>query len=158
MKRKLTQQLMAAGCSINELNCVRSCWSNVKAGQLALRLLSSTSNVEMINLIASDVIGDPMDIIGSGPTVLRSLDDSINPLELIDTYKLPVDSSIRDLCYQSLKQSANVSLNEISNRLHNLIIVNNQVALKAIKNLMNTLNYMGWTRWTNSHFWYNLSI
>ncbi|XP_053212362.1 uncharacterized protein C13B9.2-like isoform X2 [Panonychus citri] len=137
MKRELTRQLMAAGCTINELNCVRSCWSKVKAGQLALRVLSSSTNVEMINFIASDVIGDPIDIIGSGPTVLRP-NDSANPLELIDIYKLPVDSSIRDLCQQNVKQSNNVS---ITDRLHNYIIVSNQVALSAAKNLMNSLGY-----------------
>lgn len=133
-KRELTQTLMAAGCTINELNSVRSCWSKVKAGQLALRVLSESNNVEMVNLIASDVIGDPMDIIGSGPTVLPP-DDSLNPLEIIDMYKISIDEDIRNLC-QLVKPSSN-----IDDRLHNLIIVNNRIALNSITNLMTQLDY-----------------
>lgn len=133
-KRELTKTLMAAGCTINELNSVRSCWSKVKAGQLALRVLSGSNNVEMINLIASDVIGDPMDIIGSGPTVLPP-HDSMNPLEIIDMYKISIDEDIKSLC-QLVKPSA-----DIADRLHNLIIVNNRIALNAITNLMTQLDY-----------------
>jgi glycerate 2-kinase len=63
--QKTTRQLLTSGAAIRELNTVRKHISQLKGGQLA-RLASPAS---MIGLILSDVIGDDLDVIGSGPTV-----------------------------------------------------------------------------------------
>ncbi len=60
-----TRQLLASGAAIRELNTVRKHISQIKGGQLA-RLASPAT---VIALILSDVIGDDLDVIGSGPTV-----------------------------------------------------------------------------------------
>jgi len=60
-----TRQLLASGADIRELNTVRKHISQLKGGQLA-RLASPAT---VIALILSDVIGDDLDVIGSGPTV-----------------------------------------------------------------------------------------
>src|SRR5262245_6075998 len=56
--------VMAAGAAIDEINAVRSALSTIKAGQLAL-----ASAAPVITLAVSDVIGDPLAVIGSGPTI-----------------------------------------------------------------------------------------
>ncbi|MDX1687963.1 MAG: DUF4147 domain-containing protein [Candidatus Promineifilaceae bacterium] len=62
--QRLTQALLESGCTINELNSVRKQLDNVKGGGLA-RLAAPAATV---SLILSDVVGNPLDVIGSGPT------------------------------------------------------------------------------------------
>jgi glycerate 2-kinase len=63
-KQALTQLLLAAGATINELNAVRKHLSRFKGGLLARAAAPAT----VLTLALSDVIGDPLDVIGSGPT------------------------------------------------------------------------------------------
>jgi hydroxypyruvate reductase len=64
-KRAVTRFLSAAGASIEELNIVRAQLSEIKAGGL----LRACRAGRLVTLILSDVMGDPLDIIASGPTV-----------------------------------------------------------------------------------------
>jgi hydroxypyruvate reductase len=61
----LTSQLLRAGATISELNCVRKHIDCLKGGRLA----SLAAPARVIALILSDVVGDPLDVIASGPTV-----------------------------------------------------------------------------------------
>ena len=61
----LTQNLLHSGCTINELNTVRTQFDDIKGGGLAQAALPAAC----LSLILSDVIGNPLEIIGSGPTV-----------------------------------------------------------------------------------------
>ncbi|MFQ6100005.1 MAG: glycerate kinase [Anaerolineae bacterium] len=61
----LTDTLLRSGATINEVNTVRKHISRIKGGHLA-RL---TAPATLITLILSDVVGDPLDVIASGPTV-----------------------------------------------------------------------------------------
>jgi hydroxypyruvate reductase len=63
-KQAVTRLLLAAGATINELNCVRKHLSLLKGGQLA----RAAAPARVHALVLSDVIGDPLDVIGSGPT------------------------------------------------------------------------------------------
>ena len=63
-KQVLTRLLLAAGANINELNAVRKHCSLLKGGRLA----QAASPAPVLSLILSDVIGDPLDVIASGPT------------------------------------------------------------------------------------------
>lgn len=60
-----TDALLTSGATINELNAVRKHLSAVKGGQLARRVAPA----RLVTLIVSDVVGDPLDVIASGPTV-----------------------------------------------------------------------------------------
>jgi glycerate 2-kinase len=64
-KQETTRLLLHCGANIHELNCVRKHISAIKGGQLA-RLAWPAP---VLALILSDVIGDDLDVIGSGPTV-----------------------------------------------------------------------------------------
>lgn len=61
----LTGALLRCGATINEINAVRKHISRIKGGQLA-RLIHPAQTV---SLILSDVVGNPLDVIASGPTV-----------------------------------------------------------------------------------------
>ncbi|MFZ5523332.1 MAG: HAD-IIB family hydrolase [Pseudomonadota bacterium] len=63
-KQDATRLLLNAGASINELNAVRKHLSRVKGGRLA----QAAWPAQVVTLIVSDVIGDPLDVIASGPT------------------------------------------------------------------------------------------
>ncbi len=60
-----TRLLLASGATINEVNCVRKHLSAVKGGRLAAALAPAS----VLALVLSDVIGDDLDAIASGPTV-----------------------------------------------------------------------------------------
>ncbi|MBI3104273.1 MAG: glycerate-2-kinase family protein, partial [Candidatus Rokubacteria bacterium] len=63
-KRALTRLLLSAGATITQLNAVRKHCSRLKGGQLA----RAAAPARVHALLLSDVIGDPPDVIGSGPT------------------------------------------------------------------------------------------
>ena len=63
-KQETTRLLLACGAAIQEINAVRKHISAIKGGQLARLAAPAT----VLALMLSDVIGDPLDVIGSGPT------------------------------------------------------------------------------------------
>lgn len=63
-KQATTRLLLACGANIHEVNAVRKHISGIKGGQLARRAYPAT----VVALMLSDVIGDDLDVIGSGPT------------------------------------------------------------------------------------------
>ena len=64
-KQDTTRVLLACGATIHEVNSVRKHISRVKGGRLAQAAYPAT----LISLILSDVVGDDLDVIASGPTV-----------------------------------------------------------------------------------------
>jgi hydroxypyruvate reductase len=64
-KQKTTRILLACGASIHEINTLRKHLSVIKGGQLAKVAAPAT----VVSLILSDVVGDDLDVIASGPTV-----------------------------------------------------------------------------------------
>ena len=61
----MTSLLLECGASIDEINAIRKHMSQLKGGQLARLVLPAT----LITLVLSDVVGDRLDVIASGPTV-----------------------------------------------------------------------------------------
>jgi glycerate 2-kinase len=64
-KQAATKLLLACGATIHEFNTVRKHLSRAKGGRLAQMAYPAT----LVSLILSDVVGDNLDVIGSGPTV-----------------------------------------------------------------------------------------
>ena len=64
-KQKLTEALLKSGARINEINAVRKHISNFKGGWLAKKAYPAT----ILNLVLSDVVGDVLEFVASGPTV-----------------------------------------------------------------------------------------
>jgi glycerate 2-kinase len=63
-KQETTRLLLGVGATINELNAVRKHLSLLKGGQLA----RAAAPAAVVSLVLSDVVGDPLDVIASGPT------------------------------------------------------------------------------------------
>jgi len=82
-KQDVTKKLLACGASINEINAIRKHMSRFKGGQLARFSYPAT----LITLILSDVIGNYLDVIASGPTVPdRSTFSDVQ--EILNRYKI----------------------------------------------------------------------
>lgn len=82
-KQGLTRLLLRAGATITELNTVRKHLSQIKGGQLARRAQPAS----MVTLLLSDVIGDPLDVIASGPTAPDPTTFT-EALEILEKYNL----------------------------------------------------------------------
>ncbi|MFQ6054159.1 MAG: pyridoxal-phosphate dependent enzyme, partial [Candidatus Bathyarchaeia archaeon] len=91
----LTERLLRSGATINELNAVRKHLSSFKGGQLAERAHPAT----VISLILSDVVGDPLDTIASGPTAPdpTTFKDAVDVLRRRGLWERAADSIRRRL-------------------------------------------------------------
>jgi hydroxypyruvate reductase len=79
--QRLNQALLESGCTINELNNVRRPLDRLKGGGLA----RYAAPAACVSLILSDVIGNPLEVIGSGPTVM-SEDSPADALGVLARY------------------------------------------------------------------------
>lgn len=80
---KTTQALLSCGATIHEMNCIRKHLSQIKGGRLAREIFPAAS----VNFILSDVMGDDLSVIGSGPTVADKTTFA-DAWKLIEKYKL----------------------------------------------------------------------
>lgn len=88
-KQSITRQLLLAGATIHEMNCVRKHLSAIKGG----RLMNHIYPASALTLCISDVVGDDPSIIGSGPTVADpSTCDEV--LDVISQYRINVPQYI----------------------------------------------------------------
>ncbi|MFH1304402.1 MAG: DUF4147 domain-containing protein [Planctomycetota bacterium] len=137
-KQSVTRLLMSSGATIQELNCVRKQISQIKGGRLAEAATCGT----LITLIISDVIGDPLDIIASGPTVA----DSSTPEAAAEILRRVLKDShqVPDSVWNVLNAGQNPSAKpERSMRASviNQIIGSNATALEAAKQTARELGY-----------------
>jgi len=82
-KQRVTELLLKTGASIDELNTVRKHISEIKGGRLA----ECAYPAKVISLILSDVIGDKLDVIASGPTTPDSTTYRM-ALDVVEKYRL----------------------------------------------------------------------
>ena len=97
-KQELTNSLLKCGASISEINSVRKHLSKVKGGNLA----SYAFPAKIITLAISDVPGDDLGVIASGPTYPDNT-SCINALAVLDKYKISCSKNI----YESLNSEVN---------------------------------------------------
>lgn len=137
-KQKVTQLLHECGATINEMNAVRKHLSRVKGGRLA----QAFTGCAFYNLIISDVIGDPLDVIASGPTAADSstFGDAFAVLEKFGL-KPHVPAVILDYLMKGFKDLVPETPKYLSNRIHNHIIANNSLALDSAKGKAEELAY-----------------
>jgi hydroxypyruvate reductase/glycerate 2-kinase len=129
-KQKVTQLLHECGATINEMNAVRKHLSRVKGGRLA----QAFAGRAFYNLIISDVIGDPLDVIASGPTAADSTTyhDALTVLEKY-TLKPHVPSGVWEHLLNGVRGLVPETPKSLSDRIYNLVIGNNSIALDAAK-------------------------
>ena len=126
-KQRVTRLLMKAGANINELNTVRKQLSQIKGGRLAQACTAG----RLFSLIISDVVGDPLEIIASGPTVP---DDSTpaQAWEILHRYArdpAEIPRSVGEFLQE--KSGADRPQRKSRAVVENLIVGNNQTAVAA---------------------------
>jgi len=140
-KQRTTQALLDCGATIQEINAVRKHISRVKGGRLAKAAYPAT----VVSLILSDVVGDSLDSIASGPTVPDS-SKFADCLRVIDRYRL--HEMLPPAVRSYLQRGAEGELEEtpkpndpIFHRVQNLIVGSNRLALSAAKEKAEELGY-----------------
>lgn len=88
----ITKQLLACGADITEINTIRKRLSAVKGGKFA----QICAPAHVFSIILSDIIGDPLDMIASGPAYPDSTTQA-DAEGIIEKYKLKVSSEIKAL-------------------------------------------------------------
>jgi glycerate 2-kinase len=127
-KRQITDAMLKSGATINEINTVRKHISDFKGGWLAKKAYPAT----ILNLILSDVVGDPLDFIASGPTVPDSttFSDAIKVLEKYGLWsKAP--ASIRKVLSDGEKgiiPETPKADDEAFRKVFNVVVGNNRLA------------------------------
>lgn len=131
-KREVTRLLLASGADVRELNCVRKHISRVKGGQLAKIIYPA----RILNLIISDVVGDDLSTIASGPTTPDSSTFK-DTLFVLEKYELVKKVPRRVLNHLKLGVAGKVQETPkpgdvIFERVKNVIIANNMSALSSM--------------------------
>lgn len=130
-KRKITEDLLKCGATINEINTVRKHISYFKGGWLAKKAYPAT----ILNLILSDVVGDPLDFIASGPTVPDSTTFS-DAIKVLKKYGLwdKAPASIRKVLSdgeKALIPETPKAEDEAFKKAYNVVVGNNRSASLA---------------------------
>jgi glycerate 2-kinase len=129
-----TTVLLAAGATINQINTLRKHLSAVKGGRLAQ--IAAPANVYA--LILSDVVGDPLEVIASGPTVP-------DPTTFADAWAIVEQFQLQDTLPAAVVRRLRAGLvAEVSDtpkpgdlifeRVHNIIVGSNRLAAQAAVN------------------------
>lgn len=138
-KLDLIKKLSKSGADILELNCVRKKLSQLKGGGLAALAYPG----KVISLVISDIIGDPLDFIASGPTKFNT-DKPHNALHIVRKYSLfdELPKSVKDALQDEEQQNLNsfVNTNEFTH-VYNVILGNNQNATKGALEKAKDLGY-----------------
>jgi hydroxypyruvate reductase len=139
-KQEITRGLLACGASIDEINAVRKHISSSKGGQMARAAFPAT----IVNLMLSDVVGDKMDVIASGPFVpdsstfkdvseiFRKYDLRGIPAAIDEHVKAGIDGQIPETPKEN---------DTIFERVFNFIVGSNILALEAASAKAKELGY-----------------
>jgi len=140
-KIRTTQTLLNCGATIHEVNAVRKHISKIKGGRLARLAYPAT----LVSLILSDVVGDSLDVIASGPTVPDS-SSFADCLRVIARYELKEKIPPRVRAF--LEAGARGEVEEtpkagepIFQNVRNVIVGNNRMAVEAARVKAEGLGY-----------------
>jgi glycerate 2-kinase len=130
-KQQVTQLLLDCGADIGEINTIRKHISQIKGGWLARWAYPST----VIGFILSDVVGDPLDVIGSGPTVPdpSTYEDAweiLKKFDLIDKVAPSIQKHLL-LGREGKIQETPKPGEAVFEKVHNMIIGSNILALRS---------------------------
>ncbi len=140
-KQEVTKILLGAGANIHEINVLRKHLSCVKGGRLAKLAYPAT----LISLILSDVIGDDLDSIASGPTV-PDRSTFADCMDILQKYALadripPVVRETFEKGIQGEIEETPKPGNPVLEKTQNLIIGSNILAVKAAEKKARELEY-----------------
>jgi len=139
-KQEITRSLLECGAGIHEINALRKHISSSKGGQMARAAAPATT----VNLMLSDVVGDKMDVIASGPFTPDSSTFG-EATEIIEKYGL---KNIPATIHSYLQAGADGQIPEtpkaddpVFERVSNFIVGSNMLALEAAEEKARKLGY-----------------
>lgn len=138
-KLDLIKKLSKSGANILELNCVRKKLSQLKGGGLAALAYPA----QVISLVISDIIGDPLDFIASSPTKFNT-DKPHDALDIVRKYSLfdELPQTAKEaLLKEDKQQKLNAVVNNEFNHVCNVIIGNNEKATQGALEKAEALGY-----------------
>lgn len=137
-KQEVTKLLHTCGATINEMNAVRKHLSRIKGGQLA----AAFKGKELSSLIISDVIGDPLDVIASGPTAAdpTTFGDAVAVLRKFGLEER-VPESVRTHLQRGVAGTIPETLKTLPGNVSNIVLGNNVRALAAAAHHATQLGY-----------------
>ena len=139
-KQEITRSLLACGASIDEINAVRKHISSSKGGQMARAAFPAT----VVNLMLSDVVGDKMDVIASGPFVpdTATFKDVLGIFRKYALQDIPpsishhIEAGSEGLIPETPKRG-----DPVFERVFNIIVGSNILALEAAQEKARELGY-----------------
>jgi glycerate 2-kinase len=136
-KQETTRLLLASGASIHEINAVRKHLSAIKGGQLA----RIAAPAHVLSLILSDVVGDDLDVIGSGPTApdestFESAYAVLEKYELRDRVPARVRERLRNGAQETPKDT-----DPLFENVENIIVGSNQKSLESAARAAKDMGY-----------------
>jgi glycerate 2-kinase len=139
--QKVSSILLKAGANITEMNCIRKHLSAVKGGQLS----RASAPARVVSLILSDVVGDPLDVIASGPTA-PDPSTFADAISIIRKYNImgEIPEQILRILQDGFENKRIETLKESDKILQltsNLIIGTNKLALNTAKEKAESLGY-----------------
>ena len=140
-KQDTIKILLSCGATIHEINTIRKHISKIKGGRLA----KAAYPARMLSLILSDVVGDDLDVIASGPSVPdpSTFEES---LKIFKKYK--ITKNIPKAVVSHMKKGASGKVpetpkegNRIFKNTYNLVIAGNMEAITAARQESNKMGY-----------------
>ena len=127
-KQAVTKLLHASGATIPEMNAVRKHLSRVKGGRLATAFRGQL----LMSLLISDVVGDPLDVIASGPTAPDPTTFA-DALAVLDRFGLTdrVPPTVLNILTRGDRGELPETPTQLPPHVQNRVIGNNQTALVA---------------------------
>ena len=122
----ITSQLLASGADIVEMNTIRKRLSGVKGGRFAQRCAPA----QVFSIVLSDILGDPLDMIASGPAV-PDTSTCAQALAVAEKYHLALSAQARAL----LAQETPKTLDNVTTRITGSVRELCRAAASACRNL-----------------------
>jgi hydroxypyruvate reductase len=140
-KRRVTEMLLKSGAGIREVNCVRKHLSAFKGGRLAEMLSPAT----VISLIVSDVVGDDLASIASGPTVpdgttFAEAEGILKRAGLWEKVPPTVGGALEKGASGEIRETPKPG-SAVFDRVHNVLIGSNTLARSAASRTLRRLGY-----------------
>ncbi len=137
-KQEVTRLLHACGATINEMNAVRKHLSRIKGGRLA----QAFHGKALFSLVISDVIGDPLDVIASGPTAPDPTTFA-NALAILDKFRLleRVPAGVKRHLERGVRGDVSETPKETPANVHHVILANNALSLASATQTAEGLGY-----------------
>jgi len=141
--RRVTNLLLESGANIEEVNAVRKHLSQVKGGRLAQEI--AAAGARALVLVLSDVVGNPLDAIGSGPCApdLTTFADAWAVLErydLLDRAPEPVCQVLQEGLQGEMPETPKPG-DALFERVHHLIVGDNRTAAEAAAERARALDF-----------------